>query len=228
MCTIKDSLPGKRMCNIRINKIAILLIAIIVVAGFCKYSYAVNVSGTKHDFTGSGDSAGLGFGLSSEECSPCHVPHNADTTSNSSLLWNHNITNASFTLYSSQNLDSDIVQPMGSSRLCLSCHDGTVAIDAFGGRAGKISISGAALISNDLSDDHPVSFIYDAALAIKDGELYDPGSTDSGLGDTIQNDLLFNNRFECSSCHDAHDNSNGKFLRVRNDRSRLCLTCHIK
>ena len=216
------------MRSININKTAILLIAIMFVAGFCKYSYAVNISGTKHDFTESGDNSGLGLSLSSEACSPCHVPHHAETTSNSSFLWNHNITKASFTLYSSPTLDAAIDQPMGVSKLCLSCHDGTVAIDAFGGRAGKILISDAALISDDLGDDHPVSFIYDAALAIKDGELYDPGNTDSGLGDTIQNDLLFNNRFECVSCHDAHDNSNGKFLRVRNDKSSLCLTCHIK
>ncbi len=216
------------MCNININKTAILLIAIMFVAGFCKYSYAVNISGTKHDFTGSGDDTGLGFSLSSEACSPCHVPHNANNTPNSLLLWNHTITDTSFTLYRGQALDSDSGQPMGSSRLCLSCHDGTVAIDAFGGKAGKILISDAALISDDLGDDHPVSFIYDAALALEDGELYDPAITDSGLGDTIQNDLLFNNRFECVSCHDAHDNSNGKFLRVRNDKSSLCLTCHIK
>lgn len=197
-------------------------------AGFYKYSYAVDISGTKHDFTVSGDNTGSGFGLSSEACYPCHVLHNADTTSNISQLWNHEISNASYTLYSSPTLDATIDQPMGSSKLCLSCHDGSVAIDAFGGRVGKTSISDAALISSDLSDDHPVSFIYDAALAIKDGQLYDPTSKDSGLGDTIQNDMLFNDRFECASCHNVHDNSNGKFLIAGNDRSRLCLTCHIK
>jgi predicted CXXCH cytochrome family protein len=216
------------MRSININKTAILLIAIMFVAGFCKYSYAVNISGTKHDFTGSGDDTGLGFSLSSEACSPCHVPHNADTTSNSSFLWNHNITKASFTLYNSPTLDAVIVQPMGISKLCLSCHDGSVAIDSFGGRAGKIFVSAAALIGDDLGNDHPVSFIYDNALALEDKELYDPGSRDSGLGSTIQNDLLFNNRFECASCHDAHDNSNGKFLRVSNNKSGLCRTCHIK
>lgn len=32
---------------------------------------------------------------------------------------------------------------------------------------------------------------------------------------------------ECSSCHDPHSN-NDLFLRVPNEGSRLCLTCHIK
>lgn len=32
---------------------------------------------------------------------------------------------------------------------------------------------------------------------------------------------------ECSSCHDPHSN-NSKFLRLSNEGSRLCLTCHIK
>jgi predicted CXXCH cytochrome family protein len=32
---------------------------------------------------------------------------------------------------------------------------------------------------------------------------------------------------ECSSCHDPHSN-NQKFLRVPNEGSKLCLTCHIK
>jgi predicted CXXCH cytochrome family protein len=32
---------------------------------------------------------------------------------------------------------------------------------------------------------------------------------------------------ECSSCHDPHTN-NSKFLRLPNEGSRLCLTCHIK
>lgn len=32
---------------------------------------------------------------------------------------------------------------------------------------------------------------------------------------------------ECSTCHDPHSN-NSKFLRLTNEGSRLCLTCHIK
>jgi predicted CXXCH cytochrome family protein len=33
---------------------------------------------------------------------------------------------------------------------------------------------------------------------------------------------------ECGSCHDAHDNANGSFLRISNASSALCLACHIK
>ncbi|MBI2362927.1 MAG: cytochrome c3 family protein, partial [Elusimicrobia bacterium] len=36
------------------------------------------------------------------------------------------------------------------------------------------------------------------------------------------------NRVECGSCHDPHDNQNGKFLVKSNAGAALCLTCHQK
>ena len=33
---------------------------------------------------------------------------------------------------------------------------------------------------------------------------------------------------ECASCHDAHNNTLGNFLRKANTGSAMCLTCHIK
>ena len=215
------------MMIIRLSRFFSVLSVIVLLIIFSSSVQAV-IDGSKHDFSPSGDGTGQGFGMSVEKCDACHVPHNADAAGTDTLLWNHEITSATFIMYSSSTLDTIIAQPSGSSKFCLSCHDGTVAIDAFGSNTGTTTIAGSALIGNDLSDDHPVSFIYDTALAEADGELYNPATAGSGLGDTIQNDLLFNNKVQCASCHNAHDNTNGHFLRVSNNRSALCRTCHIK
>ena len=120
--------------------------------------------------------------------------------------------------------------PGSRSKLCLSCHDGTVALDSFGGYTGTTNyITGNALIGTDLSNDHPVSFTYDSSLATTDGGLYDPTTANSGLGGTIDADLLFNTQLECSSCHDAHNSAGVANLLVKaNSGSALCMTCHNK
>jgi len=79
-------------------------------------------------------------------------------------------------------MDSTPGQPDGVSKLCLSCHDGTVALDSYGGVNGSTIITGSALLGTDLSTSHPISMKYDAALASTDGKLWDPTSKDSGLG----------------------------------------------
>ncbi len=80
-----------------------------------------------------------------------------------------------------------------------------------------------------MSNDHPISFTYDAALATSDGELFDPSTISSGLGGTIAADMLFGNKLECASCHDVHNAAGNPDLLVKaNTASALCLTCHDK
>jgi hypothetical protein len=138
--------------------------------------------------------------------------------------------------------------PDGHSKLCLSCHDGTVAVDSFGGRTGT---SFLVSIGTDLRNHHPISFDYDSALALADGELHDPATTPAG-GGTIRSELLFDDRLQCSSCHDVHISRNSSgctgchvptwvdppgaviivtrslSLRIDNAASALCLACHDK
>ncbi len=111
-----------------------------------------------------------------------------------------------------------------TSKLCLSCHDGTVALDSFGGATGTDFMTGGALLSTDLTNDHPVSIDYN----VTDTGLFPVGNT-SGLGSTIDSDLLFSGNVECASCHDVHDTAgNDALLRIDNSGSTLCLTCHNK
>jgi predicted CXXCH cytochrome family protein len=138
---------------------------------------------------------------------------------------------AVFTPYDSATLDATPGQPAGVSLLCLSCHDGTVAIDSFGGATGTSFVSGAALVGTDLANDHPIGFTYDAALNAADPEVNDPTTTVSGLGGNIDVDMLFglsNDQLECASCHNVHDDLFGNFLIKDNAASALCLTCHDK
>lgn len=112
-----------------------------------------DIVGTPHDFSSQGWSGG-------KICVVCHTPHNADPYNQNPTdapLWNHKLSKASYILYSSPKLDITPDQPGGVSKLCLSCHDGTVALDSFGGATGSNFISGSALVGTDLSDDHPVS-----------------------------------------------------------------------
>jgi predicted CXXCH cytochrome family protein len=168
-----------------------------------------------------------------EICVCCHTPHNADIAVPDAPLWNHQSTVATFQLYTSPTFNgtATITQPNGSSKLCLSCHDGTVALEDFGTTTnGTHFISGINNIGNDLRNDHPISFVYDAALASADAGLWNPTTHPSGIGTgTISQTMLFNNKLECASCHDVH-NSTGiaHLLRKTNASSALCLTCHNK
>ena len=198
------------------------LLTLIFVMAIVQYSFA-QITGSAHDF--SSDT----WNASGEMCIVCHTPHNA--VSGTAVLWNHEATAvATFTVYSSTTLDATVGQPAGNSKLCLSCHDGTVALENFGGvTTGTNFIVAGANVGTDLSNDHPISFAYNTALATSDGGLFNPSTATSGLGGTIAADLLFGNSMECASCHDVHNAGGNSFLlRITNAASALCLTCHNK
>ena len=58
-------------------------------------------------------------------CIFCHAPHLATPQT---PLWNHRDSRASYLVYESSTLDALVDQPTGASRMCLSCHDGTIAL----------------------------------------------------------------------------------------------------
>lgn len=179
------------------------------------------IVGSPHDF-----SSVVSFGSNGQVCVFCHTPHNSATGANQIVpLWNHTTTTATFTLYTSASLNAAPGQPDSNSKACLSCHDGTVAIDAFGGRTGTVVVTGSRLLSTDLSNDHPISFTYDAALATADGGLVTPASA-SAVSAGIP---LFAGKLQCASCHQVHDNSTYQpFLRDSRVGSAICLRCHTK
>ncbi len=202
---------------------------------FLMFSLNLNgqISGTKHDF-----SSRSWAPSENKMCGVCHATHKA-VNEPSAPLWSHQSTSVtSYTLYTSPTFDFQggltITNPSASSKLCLSCHDGTVALENFGGvTTGTNYIPAASKIGgvtgNNMSKEHPISFEYTDALATLDGSLRAPTSTNSGLGSTIANDMLFANKMECASCHDVHNKYNvPHLLKMSNTNSQLCLTCHLK
>ncbi|MBE0534223.1 MAG: hypothetical protein IH624_01040 [Phycisphaerae bacterium] len=177
----------------------------------CVSMAPAGVSGTAHDFSPGGDG--------SMACQFCHTPHKALA---GTPLWNHKLSDRTYEIYWSTSLDAEVGQPTGSSKLCLSCHDGTVALDAtVTGKPGSAFMRpGAANLGTDLSDDHPVSFVYSAELAGKDPQIRHP--------DTLPQEFRLDRfgEMQCVTCHDPHDNSFGHFLVTLNVGSQLCITCH--
>jgi len=170
------------------------------------------------------------WNIEGEVCVVCHADKNSGYDYDEFPLWNHQMSIESYTVYSSATLNASVGQPDGVSKLCLSCHDGTVALDNYGGRKdGNVFISDNANLGTDLSDDHPISFVYDSYLSLEDGGLYDPATTKSGLGDTIEKDMLHNQKLQCTSCHDVHNAMGVQAMLIKsNNVSGLCLTCHRK
>ena len=185
---------------------------------------ADGILGSKHDLSVGGGGS-IKATMESEVCVFCHTPHRAvgDTP-----LWNRAASGATYTPYSSSTAKAVMGQPTGSSKLCLSCHDGTVALGMVQSRTAPIQMQGGVTtlppgpsrLGTDLSDDHPVSITYDNALAAANGQLRPPSS----LTDKVR--LDHNNQMQCTSCHDSHDDRYGKFLVQDNNGSALCVTCH--
>lgn len=198
----------------------ILLLILVAFLQSAKSAKAGSIVGTDHDL-----SATFGGG---QVCVSCHAPHN--NTTGGDLLWNHDRTTATYTVYSSDTLNGVVGQPGSRSLLCLSCHDGTVAIDSFGGTTGTNFMSGNKNLGTNLSTSHPVGFTFNTALATADGGLYDPSTTNvPALGGTIDAKMLRAGKVECVSCHEPHNKfGNADFLRITNVGSQICLVCHNK
>jgi len=205
------------------------LLAVLTAGLFWVGSASAQITGSAHDLQ-----AELTI---TEICVVCHAPHD-NQNANGDLLWNHDpSTNVgSFTVYDSPTLDSAAGQPSSTSILCLGCHDGTAAVDSYGGVTGTLLVNNAAfggdesLFGSELGNDHPVGLTYDP---VADTELNAIATAvtfaDASTG-TID-DMLEGTSVECSSCHDVHDTvSNGgdRLLVVDNAASGLCTTCHAK
>ena len=171
-------------------------------------------------------------------CVFCHTPH-VPTGYSADQLWNHQLTAATYELYSSDYLTNlnyaPPNQPNPRSKLCLSCHDGTIALGAVynnGGGSMTIQMDNAvtAMPSNapgnlgtSLANDHPVGFMYDNG---RDPELVGrqwPWNTPVKLDPDLASGTI-----ECQTCHDPHDDTNVPFLRVSNTNAALCTSCHNK
>jgi len=173
------------------------------------------VFGSAHDFktTGAFSPGGASYTL----CNFCHIAHKFGSapTGPGYLLWNHQLSSVSnYGVYTSDSMRStpnDLGGQMVVSNLCLSCHDGTVAVNQwYEVVAGKnfqplpqgTLMMGADMTVRDLSKQHPVNFNYpDAATAAAIG--IQPAA-DLNSVDGNGNVPLFSGRMQCATCHDPH------------------------
>ena len=228
---------------------AAIAVGCVLIAG----SVMAGISGSKHDFA---DSTMYPTNWSNGQiCLPCHAPHNATPTATdggelAGPLWNHTLATNSYKMYTAVLNDpadatkgthvglTDGNKVDTNSVLCLSCHDGTVALDSFGGATSTTAgaIQGRANLGTDLSNDHPIG----AAAEWKEVPYM--------VSKTLRVGMMPLRKMEdgkevvgCTSCHEPHTRRNTKFLLwVANDvpgttvdgrsvtGSVLCLNCHNK
>lgn len=208
-------------------------------------------------------------------CIFCHAPHHTykatgitvgtgPTFPNSDYdyypLWNHEPTSQNFEPYyngpgapqSGDKKAQSIVEAWdkigGVSLLCLSCHDGTIAVSSYGTAdqdsrskgTGTLSAAGIGVGGTDvqfnigkdayLVNHHPIGFNYDTVQSMDKG--INLSTNTFNTGDPVKNHLYgaSNTQMECATCHSVHnkDNTGEKLLWRTDAASGLCLTCHIK
>jgi len=201
--------------------IAITLACTILGGGSAFGARVADVRGTLHNLSSASDGSSTPSGgtvpsrnikatTEDQICVFCHTPHGA--TSGVKPLWNRTLSGATYTVYTSASLDAEDIkggpldQPGGSSKLCLSCHDGTLAIGSVNVLDGKANQSIAMTggpnmpagsgettgftrrLGTDLTNDHPISVNFTNALAQRDGELREVDANQkwpSGTGEII-------------------------------------------
>jgi predicted CXXCH cytochrome family protein len=207
----------------------IILITLCLRLIFIWSTSGAQLDNTKHDLSYAGNDAFF-TGTDDRICVFCHTPHGGNQ--GLAQLWNRNNSAATYQMYDSPSIDMTVdAQPSGSSLLCLSCHDGVQAASTLAvtprynwspAASGSHLIasgaleSGPAFMDTDLRDDHPISVDYDPA---RDPDFLSVPTSPARLEDS---------KVQCISCHDPHDDGNGKFLVMSNENSDLCFACHDK
>ncbi len=175
-----------------------------------------------------------------EVCKFCHIPHNASVPS---PLWSRRLSSVDYQTPSIRTPQGDRItapQPDGSSRLCLSCHDGTIALGEIAGEPRRITMAGGprlgpgrkGFLGTDLSGSHPISFV------VPDGD-YGTSDTDRDMGlktlsairGSSEVRIDSEGKMQCTTCHDPHRDRyyrEGTVPRfwVLPTVEEVCLTCH--
>lgn len=183
-----------------------------------------SIVGSAHDLSVSGPGSTHAL-YEQQVCIFCHAPHN---TTGQRPLWNRHLPPSHYRIYESSTTDARIDQPSGESKMCLSCHDGALALGLVASRPPNDPIEmsqrtippGPADLTQDLSDDHPIGFRFDRALFARDPQLRNPDLV------SVELPLGRHGEMHCTTCHDPHNNSRGNFLRMPDVRSAICLSCH--
>ena len=233
---------GKRtlkFCILHFAFCSSVLIPLLALAGIRDTKHNLSVSGP-------GDVKAV---QETQICIFCHTPHNSSPVQ---PLWNHEVTAVvTYTNYWSPTLQSYASEaeapPIdGFSRLCLSCHDGTVAIGSLIScseeilmvtvpgvidASGKL-VGGPGYLGTDLSGGHPISIIFDEALANKrNSAIPELSRLNWPINDPDVKLHPTQGRYgvQCTSCHDPHINKAAggwpPFWH-KSTHDEVCIVCH--
>ncbi len=166
-----------------------------------------------------------------DPCLYCHAPHSGVQNTNPAL-WSQTLSTQTYTTYSSTTLHNSSQQPTlgADSSLCLSCHDGTVAVGQTQ-PSGQVPMTGSMypvdVFGTNLQGSHPFSL----KLPLVDAPDLVPSLVTNGTtADPLKLVKLINGDVECTSCHNPHsqaiDTFSQNFLVRDSSSGQLCLACH--
>ena len=218
----------------------VLLLLTLALGATPSYAQQESVVGTVHNLSTSGPGEVRAL-FETQVCKFCHIPHNAEVPK---PLWSRPLSRAQYVtpeIARGRSSEEMAPQPDGSSRLCLSCHDGTIALGEVAGEPQSIAMAGAerlypgrrGFIGTDLSGSHPISFV----VSESDNDL-STGISDMGVRSLAAIDadadvgLDAEGRMQCTTCHDPHADRYfvaGHVPRfwVKPTVDEVCLTCHM-
>ncbi len=224
------------------------------------------IIGSTHDFSPTGTTGYSTLGIATyghgstynNPCQVCHIPHAAAPASAANApLWNHAVATNAATEYTTYDqagsatfnaLGLNVM--LGSSVACLSCHDGSIAINqaygatTFNGNGGAATnVPSWAVVTydastgkfdsggKDLTRNHPIGFSYSAAFTAINVNGNSQLNPISGIMNTMLKGPTQD--MECDSCHDIHQTEGASAsapdsLIVTVNGGALCLTCHNK
>lgn len=152
-----------------------------------------------HDFSAGAALRNTDLQINGQTCVFCHTPHAGSVTV---PLWNRSSVTSTYQVYTSSTMDATAPTTAaiqsGVSGACLSCHDGSIAIDVLTNLAGvarsasitftkqatakgtysasgtgtsNVLSGGSPLLGSDLRNDHPITVVYENARVITPTEF---------------------------------------------------------
>lgn len=213
----------------------VLLSAVLVLVATNAFAL---LTGSSHDLSVGGTNPSKG--TSDQLCKYCHVPHNATVPA---ALWARATITQPVAFYTNPgSLNSAVPASITStqSTACLSCHNATPS----NGYDASTNLSAGIVTANKiigeavtgLSNDHPIAFVYNAALVTADTATGGQVGLQTPVTNTVNNGVgtalpLYGATYtlECATCHAVHGlGTNPSFLRTTAAGSKICLKCHIK
>jgi predicted CXXCH cytochrome family protein len=183
-----------------VRKVCVLAALVVLVGttnGFAQ------IAGGPHDLSAGSALTNSNTTIGGQTCVFCHTPHNASATL---PLWNRSAAAGAYTVYTSTTMNATAPTAAAIqssvSGACLSCHDGSIAVDVLsnvngaafagatfivktgatgakatygnsGGGTNNIMNGGIPFIGTDLRNDHPVTIRYSQSVTATPLEFVD-------------------------------------------------------